>query len=328
MQTRDIIVIGSSMGGVEALSTLVKQLPADLPASVLVVQHISPESRALLAGILSNKGQLPAVTAVNGMPLERGRIYVAPPDRHLLLTRDGPRVVFGPRENCARPAIDPLFRTAAVNYRSRVIGVILTGLLGDGASGLLAVQMCGGLPIVQALHDAAYPEMPATALDHVGVAQQLALSELGAALVRLTREPAVDSPNVPEALRIEAALTERGMETEDWNQVPGTPTRFTCPECAGALQEIREQGRPRYRCRVGHAYSPDDLVRAKSASLEQTLWLSLQTLEEHAQMLDAMASEQRLRGWSSGADTYESRARETRVNGERLRVLLANLAAK
>lgn len=156
----DVIVIGSSMGGIEALSSLVRQLPADLPASVVVVQHSSEESPGLLSEILARAGALPAVTAEDRMALEHGRIYVAPPDHHLLLTEDGLRVVFGPRENRVRPAIDPLFRTAAVNYRSRVIGVILTGLLGDGASGLLAVRRCGGTAVVQAPDDAATPRCP------------------------------------------------------------------------------------------------------------------------------------------------------------------------
>ncbi|HEY4305424.1 MAG TPA: chemotaxis protein CheB [Gemmatimonadaceae bacterium] len=325
MQTRDIIVIGASMGGVEALSNLVGQLPANLPASIFVVQHTSPESPGLLAHILDNRGPLRASNAESGMPVERGRIYVAPPNRHLLLTEDGIHVVFGARENRSRPAVDPLFRTAAVNYGSRVIGVVLTGLLGDGASGLLAVEACGGVPIVQAPSDAAYPEMPTNALAYVNLARQIPLAEMGEALVRLSKEQAPDSPAVPEVLRLEASLTERAMETDDWNQVPGTPTRFTCPECMGAIQEIRENGMARYRCRVGHAYSADDMVREKAKSLENTLWIALQTLEERAQMLETMAKEHRAHGWMRGSEAYASRARETRVHGDELRELLASL---
>ena len=154
MHTRDIVVVGSSMGGIEALSALAGQLPEVLPAAVFIVQHTSAESPGLLGDILSQRGPLPAVMAEEGMAIERGRIYVAPPNRHMLATADGIRVTFGPRENRSRPAIDPLFRTAAVNYRSRVIGVVLTGLLGDGAAGLLAVHRCGGLALVQAPDDA------------------------------------------------------------------------------------------------------------------------------------------------------------------------------
>jgi two-component system, chemotaxis family, protein-glutamate methylesterase/glutaminase len=239
MRTRDFVVVGASLGGIEALSALAGGLPEDLPAALLVVQHTADHAPGLLAGILAGRGPLPAVTAEPGMEPRRGRIHVAPPDRHLLLAADGIRVVFGPRENRSRPAIDPLFRTAAVNYRSRVVGVILSGLLDDGAAGLRAIERCGGMPLVQAPGDAAHPEMPRSALAAVAGARQVALAELGPLLSRLTREPAPAPPPVPEALRIEARLTERAMRTEDWNQVPGRSTDFTCPECRGALARDR-----------------------------------------------------------------------------------------
>jgi len=313
------------MGGVEALSALAAQLPADLCAAMLVVQHSSPESPGLLAGILGIQGALRAVMAENGMPLQHRCIYVAPPNRHLLLTAGGIRVTFGPRENRSRPSIDPLFRTAAVNYRSRVIGVVLTGLLGDGASGLLAVQRCGGVAVVQAPDDAPYPDMPMRALAAVPAAKQVPLADLGALLVRLTLEPAPEPPRVPDVLKLEAKLTERAMETEDWNQIPGTPTRFTCPECKGAIQEIRENGRLRYRCRVGHAYSADDLAIEKAKAVEDVLWVALQTLEERTQMLETLSHEEGQRGRQRGADEYAARASETRAQSDRLRDLLASL---
>lgn len=321
-------MIGASLGGVEALSTLVRQLPPDLPATVLVVQHTARESRGLLGEILNRKGPLPAVTASNGIPLERGRIYVAPPNRHLLLTANGICVTFGPRENRSRPAVDPLFRTAAVNYGSRVIGVVLTGMLGDGASGLLAVQQCGGVPVVQAPEDAAHPDMPSRALAFVRSAQAVPLTELGSLLVRLTHEQAPVSPPVPDILKLEAQLTERAMETEDWNQIPGTPTRFTCPECQGAIQEIREDDLVRYRCRVGHAYSAEDLVGEKAKAVEDVLWIALQTLQERTQMLETMARDDRERGWARSADSYADRARETRAQTERLRAVLGDLPSQ
>ena len=264
MQTRDIVVVGSSMGGIDALSSLARQLPENLPAAVLIVQHTSPDSPGLLGEILSQKGPLPAVMGEDGMRIERGHIYVAPPNRHLLATPDGIRVSFGPRENRSRPAIDPLFRTAAVNYRSRVIGVVLTGLLGDGAAGLLAVQRCGGMALVQTPGDAAYGEMPRSALEVVKDARQFAIADLGKLLVRHCREPAPAPPPVPEALLVETKLTEQSMATEDWGAVPGKPTSFTCPECNGAIHEIRDEGLTRFRCRVGHAYSTSDLLVDKA----------------------------------------------------------------
>ena len=327
MQTRDIIVIGSSMGGIEALSALAAQLPADLPAAVLVVQHLSTDSPGALSDILQRSGKLPAVTAADGMPLERGRIYVAPPDRHLLATERGIRVVFGARENRSRPAIDPLFRTAAVHFTSRVIGVVLTGLLGDGAAGLYAVARCGGTAVVQSPDDAAWPEMPRRALERVGNAQVVTLEHMGSLLDRLSRQSAPPAPAIPEALAIEARLTEQTMGTDDRSELPGKPTSFTCPECSGAIKEIEEDGRHRYRCRVGHSYSPDDLLIEKTRALEDTLWMALQTLEERAAMLSTMALEDRSRGWARNADSFETRAKETREHAERLRLLLKSLAA-
>jgi two-component system chemotaxis response regulator CheB len=326
MQTRDVIVVGSSMGGVKALSLLVRQLPRNLPAAVLIVQHTSAESPGLLAEILNTRGALPAATAVDRMPLQHGRIYVAPPDRHLLLTAEGIRVVYGPRENRARPSIDPLFRTAAVHYRSRVIGVILTGLLGDGAAGLVAVHRCGGAAVVQAPDDAAFPEMPMRALSAVAGAHATALAELGSTLTTLVSQPAPEPPPVPEILKTEVRLTERAMRNDDWGEIPSRSTDFTCPECNGAIREIEDEPMRRYRCRVGHAYSSDDLLTAKDQGLEDALWLALQTLQERSQMLGTMADEDRRRGWTRNAEAYEERAKETRVAASQLRELIGTLA--
>ena len=326
MQTRDIIVIGSSMGGIEALAALMGQLPADLPAAVLVVQHLSEASPGVLSDILDKSGPLSAVTAEHGMPIERGRVYVAPPNRHLLVGPHDVRVVFGPRENRSRPAIDPLFRTAAMHHRTRVIGVILTGLLGDGAAGLHAVAGCGGLAVVQAPDDAPHPEMPRRALERVPGARTPTLAEMGAVLDRLSREPAPPAPEAPATLAIEVRLTERAMWIDEKDQMPGNPTSFTCPECDGAIKEIMDEGGRRYRCRVGHAYSPDDLLAEKTHALEETLWVAMQTLVERADMLATLARDDRSRGWTQTAGGYEARARETREHVDRLRDLLGSLA--
>ena len=315
------------MGGVETLTTLVGQFPRDLPATVLIVQHTSAQSLGLLAEILNQRGELTALEAEDGMPLEHGRIYVAPPDRHLLLTADGLRVAYGPRENRVRPGIDPLFRTAAVHCRSRVIGVVLTGLLGDGAAGLLAVHRCGGVAIVQSPNDAAYSEMPTRALAAVPTARQVPLAELGAVLAQLAAEEAPEPPHVPEALRIEARLTERAMANDDWGAVPTRPTDFTCPECNGAIRQIEGEPLRRYRCRVGHAYSEDDFIAAKETGVEDALWLALQTLQEQAQILETLATEDSRRGWARSASGYQERAREMRGAADRLRELVGTLAA-
>ena len=190
---RDIIVVGASSGGMTALSDLVRPLPEDLPAALFIVQHISPDAPGILADMLARESMLPARQAKEGMPVEQGGIYVAPPDHHLLVEQGHVRLTRGPRENRARPAVDPLFRTAASCYGPRVVGVVLSGALDDGAAGLLAVKQAGGTAIVQDPEEALYPSMPQSAMDYVDIDYSLSASEIGAVLNRLAREP------IPEA---------------------------------------------------------------------------------------------------------------------------------
>jgi two-component system chemotaxis response regulator CheB len=323
--TRDIIVVGASMGGIAALSKLVSDLPVDLPASVFVVQHSAQQSPGLLAELLTRAGPLPAETATDHMVAKWGRIYVAPPDRHMLLTTGGVRVLYGPRENRVRPAIDPLFRTAAVNCRSRVIGLILTGLQGDGASGLSAVHRCGGVALVQSLEDATHPEMPSRALAAVPEARQVELAEAGALLSRLARERAPEAPEVPAGLQIEARLTERAMAGGEWHKIPSHSTDYICPECGGPIREIEGEKLPRYRCRVGHAYSAEDLTAEKGEHVEAALWMALETLDERTRLLEMMAQQDRERGWMKTAQMYGDRAQETRAAAMRLREVIGQL---
>jgi two-component system chemotaxis response regulator CheB len=204
MTNRDIVVIGGSAGALAALKALLPDLPGDLSAAVFVVVHIGATTHSVLPEILSRAGPLPAQAARDGARFERGRIYVAPPDRHLLLDRGRIALRRGPRENLARPAIDPLFRSAAVEFGSRVIGVLLSGMLCDGASGLRAIKRCGGIAVVQA--DAPYTEMPRHALDVTDVDHRVPAAELAALLVRLMAEPAGPSCEVPEDIRFEARI--------------------------------------------------------------------------------------------------------------------------
>ena len=325
-QTRDIVVVGTSLGGLDALSRLLEQLPADFPASIFIVQHIGEQSAGFLAGILDGRTQLGVQMAVDGMTFERGCAYVAPPGHHMILSRNGLGVVYGPRENLSRPAIDPLFRSAAFNFRSRVVGLLLTGLLNDGTSGLLAVARCGGLALVQALDDAAYPDMPRNAMQAVPQARQVALDDLGVVLQNAVREVAPEPPPVPETIRVEAQLTERGMN-EDWNQVPGRPTNFTCPECSGAIRIMDEDGVSRYRCRVGHAYTDETIIAAKDDAAEASLWNALQTLEERVQMLQSMARSERERGWGGSFETLEERVRDAEHHALNLRKYIQSMRA-
>lgn len=318
----DLVVVGTSAGGVEALQRLAADLPADFPAAVCVVQHVHAEGPGLLAPILDRAGPLPAAFPEDGDALQAGRIIVAPPDHHLLVKEGYVRVTRGPRENRCRPAIDPLLRSAAVAYGPRVVGVVLTGLLDDGASGLLAVQRCGGVTVVQDPDDAAYPDMPRSALQHVEADHVAPLRDLGGLLARLTQEPAVEAHDPPRDIRLEAEIAERAMsDIEKQNEI-GHPVPLSCPDCGGPLWEIDADEVRRYRCHVGHAYTGRSLLADQDEAAEEALWVALRTMEERARMLDSLSADERARGRERSARSYAQKADLSRTHADRIRSLL------
>lgn len=297
----DIVVIGASAGGVEALGKIAQELPAGFPAAVFVVIHFPAYATSVLPGILTRAGALPARHPNDGDPIEPGTIYVAPPDRHLLLDDGKIRLSPGPRENGHRPAVDPLFRSAAVAYGPRVIGVVLTGNLDDGTAGLMAVWRRGGTTVVQDPADAAHPGMPSSALANVRVEYSVPLAEIPALLTRLVAEPAEDGagPEVdPEAaaLRFEADIAEMEPYALHADERPGKPSGFSCPECHGVLYEVHDGELVRYRCRVGHAYGSETLLALQSESVEAALWTAFQALKERASFARRMARKMESRG--------------------------------
>src|SRR3954469_25849308 len=234
MQNRDIIVIGTSVGGIETLKKLVKKLPPDLRASVFVVLHISRDSPGVLPAILEKAGPLPALRANDGEKFKTGHIYVAPPDHHLLIDGEGiMNVTRGPKENGFRPAVDPMFRSAALAFGPRVIGVVLTGNLDDGTAGLHTIVRRGGIGVAQEPDDALFPSMPASAIKH-GVVQHVApLDALGALLRRLVSE---ELPSTPEESVSDNAPRETAFAAFDMNVIedpdnhPGDPSPYACPD--------------------------------------------------------------------------------------------------
>ncbi|HET9149863.1 MAG TPA: chemotaxis protein CheB, partial [Alphaproteobacteria bacterium] len=291
---RDIIVIGASAGGVEALRVVAENLPADFEAALFVVLHIGIKST--LAGILDRAGPLPAADAEDGEPIRRGRIYIAPYDVHMLLSDDHVVLRHGPKENMARPAVDPLFRSAALAFGPRTIGVILTGGLSDGTAGLHAIKRCGGIALVQDPKWAVSPGMPESALRNVAVDYCTELEEIGPLLARLVAEPAGAPPKAPapEDIAIETAVAEREekapMEAEDRL---GKLSPLSCPECNGPLWEITDRDLLRYRCHTGHAYNADVLLAAKSEETERLLWNILRDYQQHSELVRRMAARER-----------------------------------
>jgi two-component system, chemotaxis family, protein-glutamate methylesterase/glutaminase len=322
----DIIVVGASTGGVEALAALVQRLPKDLPAAIFVVLHLAAERPSRLPEILSRYSRLPVAHALDNEPIRCGRIYVAPPDRHLLVDRGVVRVVRGPRENRNRPAVDSLFRTAACSYGPRVVGVVLTGALDDGTAGLQAIKRRGGVAVVQDPHDALIPSMPESALRYVQVDHTLPLADIPPLLVRLTREPAPDEARfpVPHDMEIEANIATLDEATMDAEERPGTISVFTCPECNGPLWEMRDGDLLRFRCRVGHAFTPESMLDGKAEQVEEALWTAYETLRESALMPRRLMGEAQTRGLQRVAVRREARAREQQRRADLVLSVLRN----
>ena len=327
MHNRDIVAIGASAGGVEALRRLVGGLPAELPAAVFVVLHIGNAHPTHLAEILAAAGPLPAQPAVDGEPILPGRIYVAVSDRHLILGAGRVLLRRGARENRFRPAVDPLFRSAAMHYGGRVIGVVLTGYLNDGASGLHAIKRCGGLAVVQDPADAVAPDMPKSALRHAAVDHCVPIGEMGGLLRRLTAEAAGASPPAPGEILREVQFATQEQATMVHQRGSGPPSIFTCPDCNGPLWETREGELLRYRCHVGHAVTAGALLAAESEELERALSSALRSHKERTELLRRMAESAEESGKSSMAATWRDRAAEAEVDADAIRRVLLRTSA-
>jgi two-component system, chemotaxis family, protein-glutamate methylesterase/glutaminase len=319
---RDIVVVGASAGGVEALVQLVRGLPDDFGGSVFVVLHVPP-SGSVLPGILSRAGPLPARHAEDGERIEGGRIYVAPPDHHLTLKRDGIRIERGPRENGHRPAIDPLFRSAARTFGRRVAGIVLSGARDDGTAGLSAIKVRGGLTIVQDPEDALYPAMPLSAIEYVdpdyvlpagGIAELVA----GAAQKEPVEEGVMDEHReVSELAKADHRATEHPQS--------GTPSTISCPECGGVLWQTTEGELARFRCRIGHAFSDESLIAEHSESLETALSTALRALEEHAALCRRTAGRLKGRGHMHAAARFERQAEHVVAQSATIQTVLRTL---
>jgi two-component system chemotaxis response regulator CheB len=325
---RDIIVIGGSAGALDALQTIVSKLPHDLRAAVFVVIHISPTRESMLPKLLTRAGRLPAVHPSDHQPIQNSRIYVAPPDRHLVIENRHVNVVHGPRENRARPAVDPLFRSAAVNYGPRVIGVVLSGALDDGTAGLRAIKKMGGLAIVQDPLSANYPAMPQSAIDNTEVDCIANAEEIARRLRELVNERASEetgSEDDRRALQKEMSMVTHEYKPDEMIQAVndiGEISMFTCPECQGALWELKDGKLLRYRCHVGHAFSIESLDVEHGEKLESALWSALRALEERGAMARRLASQARDRSRESVARRFEARALEADEHAESIRQML------
>lgn len=323
MPTHNIIVMGGSAGGIEALQRLVAGLPADLPAAVLLVLHTHPSSPGYLPQILERSGPLPALHAADGQPLLPGRIVVAPPDQHMLIEREYVRLTRGPKENRSRPAVDPLFRSAAYFYGPQVIGVVLSGMLDDGTAGLWTIKDRGGLALVQDLEDAQFPSMPDSALRHVAVDHQVPAGDLGPLLGWLVREPLPDLPATPtpSALEIETCIAMEDNALERGIFQLGELSPFTCPECHGVMVQLREGSLLRFRCHTGHAFSASTLLSELTASIEESLWSTMRGIEESGMLLQHMAQHLADIGDVATAARFEAKSQQVHQRAQLMKQL-------
>ena len=316
-----ILVIGASLGGWDALPELVSGLPSDLNAAVFVVLHMSPGGPSYLADRLNSLGRLPAASAADGEEIQPRRVYVAVPDRHLMLESGRVRLSRGPRESHARPSIDVLFRSAAYVGGPRVIGIVLTGMLDDGTAGLWAIKDRGGIAIVQSPTEARYPSMPLSALKHVRVDHALQVAEMPRILSALIAQPLEGEIVLPpnEKLEIENRIALEDNAIEVGARSLGSPSVFTCPECHGSMVAINDGSIRRFRCHTGHGFTEGSLSEKSLARVEETLWSALAQMEERVTLLDEIKA-------NPPDPLLDDDATQSRQLAKRIRELLANRA--
>jgi two-component system chemotaxis response regulator CheB len=310
MPRRDIFVIGASAGGIEVLKTILSALPWDFPASLFIVLHTTEYSPGLLPEILNRSSKLPVLYAVHNAPILPARVYIAPGgQRHMIVERGKVRLEPGPRENHTRPSIDALFRSASYAYGSEVVGVVLTGNLDDGAAGLAEIKARRGMAIAQDPEEALAPSMPMSAIESTSVDFVLPAEEIGPKLIELSSQTAEPVVSISDGQR----------------DIPNGHT-YSCPECGGVLEEFQENTMQRYRCRVGHAYSPESLLADQTEAVERALWAAIRSMEEQAEFSDRLAENSRQKQHARLAQRFIEKSVASRENATVLRDLLQNTA--
>lgn len=327
MPQHDVIVIGGSAGALEPLTIILEQLPLELRASVLIVMHTRAGTDGVLPDILQRASSLRVAFAKHDEPLQRGRVYVANPDVHLIVTPAGLRLVHGPRENGFRPAIDPLFRTAARELGARVVGVILSGALSDGIYGLSLIKQHGGVAIVQDPEDADIGNMPRSALNVVDVDYVLPAADIATVLTRLSEERPDKGRTHGEKImarsdELEPQLPSENTQVAEMEDRYGAASSLTCPDCGGALWEVQEGRVVRFQCHVGHQYAPDALDDGQRDAVDSALWSAVRVLEEHAELKMRMSRRAAENGLETVSEGFADGARDAHSQAQRIRSLL------
>lgn len=314
-----LVVVGASAGGMAALKILVAQFQKDFPAPVFIVNHMSADNNGeALVKVLDDAGSLTCVHAHDDQKFTSGHIYLAPPDQHMLVVKGKILVTKGARENRSRPAIDPLFRSAAVAYGNRVIGIILTGYLDDGTSGMMAIKRCGGVCIAQDPEEAAYPDMPQSVIANVGADYCLPIAQMGALLSDLVSRKLPARKQAPDDIVLEAKIAQRVLSDLPAVESLGEQVPYNCPDCGGVLWEMAEGKHPRYRCHTGHAFTASVLLAQQTVKIEETLWVALRMFEERQNLLVTMSKNES----TSQSSSISQRAKDSQVHIDRIRAML------
>jgi two-component system, chemotaxis family, protein-glutamate methylesterase/glutaminase len=307
---RDIIAIGGSAGALAAILDIAGAFPREFAGSILVVSHIGP-NRSRLPELLASAAQLPAAHAEDGEPIRPGRIYAAPPDRHMTVEDGHIRLSRGPRQHYTRPAINPLFRSAAEFFGPRVIGVVLSGTGSDGVAGLDQIQRAGGLAVIQDPRDALYPDMPQSAAVAVQPHHLASRDELPDLLRRLSGEKV--------ATRAPAATRQRSPDMDQLER----PIALTCPECGGALRESGGTAIKEYRCHTGHRFGPKEVLDGQIEEVEHAFGVAERVLNERVELCRHMAGDARAGGRAMGVTHWDRLQKEAEEQLHVVRQFLA-----
>jgi two-component system chemotaxis response regulator CheB len=329
MPKKNIVVMGGSTGSFDVFKRVARDLPEDLDAAVFIVWHMSPNIRGILPEILNNMGPLPAKEAEDGEAMKRGMIYVARPDHHLLLENSYVRVTRGPKENLFRPAVDPLFRSAAYEYGPRAVGIITSGALDDGTSGLWSIKMHGGTTVAQDPDDAEIPSMPESAISQITIDHVVPASEIASLIVRLSKEETTPEEDAMMKRRDERLKDEIGVAAEDRALQSrafdvNALSPFTCPECSGVLAKIRDGDRVRFRCHTGHAFSTDALLSSLTEKIEESIWKAVRGVDESIMLLNHIGDHFAEINQAGSAAQFFQKANEARRRNELLRSAIFN----
>jgi two-component system chemotaxis response regulator CheB len=318
-----IVTIGTSAGGFFALAELINQLNEDMDAAFFVVMHLSNQG---IGGYLVNQMQkytsLFCVEVDDPTNIRRGTIYFARPNKHLIIKNRKVKLGCGPEENCWRPSIDVLFRSAAASYNGHTIGVILTGMTRDGISGMAAIKKCGGTCIVQDPNEAEYPDMPLSVLKEIEVDYSLPLAKMGTMISEVINNKKIVKTTIPEYLLQEVKIAEEGIGSIKDLSVLGKSSVLTCPDCGGVLFELQNDPVTRYKCHMGHTFSVTDLLHKQSNKLESTLWVCLRALEERKKLLSQLVEKEINRRYNHAVSDDTGKIHELEKHIESLKTVL------